>query len=260
MSLAITAKGLSMTYERPGAEPFTALAATDLTLAPGEFFSLVGPSGCGKSTILNLVAGLLEATTGEIRVGQRNVTRPDPSVGIVFQSPALLRWLTVEQNVLLPSKLRHQLDDRRRDTASRLLELTGLGEFSHRYPRELSGGMQQRAAIVRALVGDPAVLLMDEPFSALDEFTRETLNTELLRLWSESPKTILFITHSINEAVFLSDRIGVMSAAPGRLRSIVDINLPRPRGPILRSQPAFYDYVREVRSLIDLPQERELGV
>lgn len=250
MSVSIEIIGISKTYDRPGAPPVKALTQTDLSLHEGEFFSLVGPSGCGKSTILNMVAGLLEATSGSLHIAGSPVKGPNPSTGIVFQKATLLRWLTVYENVLLPAKVAGSITDMTRKMADHLLELTGLTDFKDRYPPELSGGMQQRAAIVRALVNDPTVLLMDEPFSALDEFTRETLNDELLRLWTERPKTVLFITHNITEAVYLSDRIGVMNTKPGRLKEIVDVDLERPRLPALRTDAAFYDIVRRVRGLI----------
>lgn len=230
--------------------------ATDLTLHEGEFFSLVGPSGCGKSTILNMVAGLLAPTSGSLKIAGRAVTGPNPSTGIVFQKPTLLRWLTVYENIVLPVKVARAVTPDVEKFAMHLLELTGLIDFKDRYPTELSGGMQQRAAIVRALVNDPMVLLMDEPFSALDEFTRETLNDELLRLWNERPKTILFITHNIAEAVYLSDRIGVMSSKPGRLKKVVDVNLARPRLSSLRTEADYYDVVRNVRTLIG-PMHKE---
>jgi NitT/TauT family transport system ATP-binding protein len=224
--------------------------ATDFTLNEGEFFSLVGPSGCGKSTILNMIAGLLPPTGGSLKIAGKPVNGTNPSTGIVFQKATLLRWLTVYENILLPVTVAKPVTREVTGFADHLLGLTGLLDFKDRYPSELSGGMQQRAAIVRALINDPTVLLMDEPFSALDEFTRETLNDELLRLWNERPKTVLFITHNIAEAVYLSDRIGVMTAKPGRLKEIVDVNIPRPRLPSLRSEAAFYDVVRNVRRLI----------
>jgi NitT/TauT family transport system ATP-binding protein len=256
VSAAIELAGVSKTYDRPGAPPVQALMMTDLLLREGEFFSLVGPSGCGKSTILNMVAGLLTPTWGSLTVSGRPVTGPNPSTGIVFQKATLLRWLTVYENILLPVKVGRPVTFEVEKFAKYLLELTGLADFKDRYPAELSGGMQQRAAIVRALINDPTVLLMDEPFSALDEFTRETLNDELLRLWSERPKTVLFITHNIAEAIYLSDRVGVMSAKPGRLRQVVEVNLSRPRLPSLRTEAAYYDAVRQVRSLIG-PMHRE---
>ncbi|MEO9190358.1 MAG: ABC transporter ATP-binding protein [Acetobacteraceae bacterium] len=250
MSASIEIAGVSKTYDRPGAPPVRALTATDLTLNEGEFFSLVGPSGCGKSTILNMVAGLLAPTGGSLRIAGQPVTGPNPSTGIVFQKATLLRWLTVYENIVLPVKVARPVTPDVEVFAKHLLELTGLIDFKDRYPTELSGGMQQRAAIVRALINDPTVLLMDEPFSALDEFTRETLNDELLRLWSERPKTVLFITHNISEAVYLSDRIGVMNSKPGRLNNVIDVDLARPRLPSLRSEADYYDVVRTVRRLI----------
>lgn len=250
MSASVEISGVSKTYDRPGAPPVQALMATDLTLREGEFFSLVGPSGCGKSTILNMVAGLVMPTGGTLRIGGRLVAGPDPRIGIVFQKATLLRWLTVYENVLLPAKVSGGITPGVEAFALRLLELTGLIDFKDRYPTELSGGMQQRAAIVRALAHDPTVLLMDEPFSALDEFTRETLNDELLRLWNDRPKTVLFITHNISEAIYLSDRVGIMSAKPGRLREVVEVKLPRPRTPDLRNRAEYYEDVRDVRALI----------
>lgn len=250
MSASVEISGVSKTYDRPGAPPVQALMTTSLTLREGEFFSLVGPSGCGKSTILNMVAGLIPPTGGSLRIGGRLVTGPDPRIGIVFQKATLLRWLTVYENILLPARVSGGITADLEAFARHLLELTGLIDFKDRYPTELSGGMQQRAAIVRALAHDPMVLLMDEPFSALDEFTRETLNDELLRLWNGRPKTVLFITHNISEAIYLSDRVGIMSAKPGRLREIVEVKLPRPRTPELRSRADYYEAVRSVRALI----------
>ncbi|WP_165807027.1 ABC transporter ATP-binding protein [Nocardioides currus] len=248
---AIVLDGVSKTYDvKGGGAPVTALTSVDLTLRAGEFFSLVGPSGCGKSTLLNVVAGLLDASTGQTRIGDRTVSGPDRATGIVFQKATLLTWLTIEENVLLPSKIAKRLDDETRARADHLFELAGLADFRKRYPSELSGGMQQRASIVRALVGDPDVLLMDEPFSALDEFTREGLNDELMRLWTDSPKTVVFITHNIAEAVYLSDRVGVMTSRPGTLKEIVDVPLARPRGPELRSDEHFYELVSRIRGLI----------
>jgi NitT/TauT family transport system ATP-binding protein len=257
MSASVEISGVSKTYDRPGAPPVQALMATSLTLREGEFFSLVGPSGCGKSTILNMVAGLIAPTGGSLRIGGRLVTGPDPRIGIVFQKATLLRWLTVYENILLPARVSGGVTAELEAFARHLLELTGLIDFKDRYPTELSGGMQQRAAIVRALAHDPMVLLMDEPFSALDEFTRETLNDELLRLWNGRPKTVLFITHNISEAIYLSDRVGIMSAKPGRLREIVEVKLPRPRTPELRSRADYYEAVRSVRALIGPTHEPE---
>jgi NitT/TauT family transport system ATP-binding protein len=244
----ICVDGAAKTYHVRGGAPVEALRATDLEVAPGEFVSLVGPSGCGKTTLLKIISGLDDATDGRIVVGERTVTRPDPSVSVVFQRPALLKWYTVEQNVLLPAKIAGTLTPETKQRAIDLLDFIGLGDFRHRYPSELSGGMQQRTSIVRALAGEPQVLLMDEPFSALDEFTREVLHDELLRLWTEHPKTVIFVTHNIAEAVYLSDRVAVMAPRPGRIEDIVDITLDRPRTPALRTDQRFYDLVSDIRA------------
>ncbi|MHA2790120.1 ABC transporter ATP-binding protein [Corynebacterium sp. S7] len=251
MVVGIDIRNVSKTYESSNAEPVLALTTTDLELKPGEFFSLVGPSGCGKSTLLNMVAGLLPSSTGEILIGDKQIKKPQRSTGIVFQHATLLRWLTIMDNVLLPSKIAGTATKETRQHAEHLLEMVGLSHTIDRYPQELSGGMQQRAAIVRSLVADPKILLMDEPFSALDEFTRETLQDELLRLWRESPKTVIFVTHNISEAVYLSDRIGVMSARPGKLENIVEVPLERPRLPSLRTDPKFYEITANVRLQIN---------
>jgi NitT/TauT family transport system ATP-binding protein len=236
------------TYLRRGAPPVEALRPTELVVKPGEFVSLVGPSGCGKTTLLKLIAGLDHATGGRIVVGERIVRKPDPQVSVVFQKAALLKWYTVEQNVLLPARIAGTLTKETRRRASELLEFIGLADFKDRYPGELSGGMQQRVSIARALAGEPKVLLMDEPFSALDEFTREVLHDELLRLWTGHPKTVIFVTHNISEAVYLSDRVAVMAPRPGRIEAIVDIDLPRPRTSALRTDPQFFETVSTIRS------------
>ncbi|MGE0796937.1 MAG: ABC transporter ATP-binding protein [Lautropia sp.] len=251
MAASITLNGVSKTYQLGRGQSVQALTSTDLQLRPGEFFSLVGPSGCGKTTILNMVAGLLPATEGEVRIGDTIIEGPDPRVSVVFQKPVLLRWLSVMDNVLLPSKVKTRITPELVRSAQQLLEMTGLGEFAHRYPTELSGGMQQRASIVRALASEPMVLLMDEPFSALDEFTRENLNDEILRLWSQRSQTVVFVTHNIAEAIYLSDRVGVMQPRPGRLRAIVDIDLERPRKPSLRSTKRFFELATQVRTMFD---------
>ncbi|GAA3516933.1 ABC transporter ATP-binding protein [Dietzia aurantiaca] len=227
-----------------------ALHNADLNIRAGEFFSLVGPSGCGKSTLLNVLSGLLDLTEGQAKIGNKEVCGPSAATSIVFQKATLLNWLTIRDNVLLPDKIKQTLTKAKKARADELLEMAGLAEFGEKYPRQLSGGMQQRASIVRALVQDPQLLLMDEPFSALDEFTRETMNEELLRLWTETPKTVLFITHNIAEAVFLSDRIGVMQPRPGRLTKVIDIDLPRPRTYSMRGEPRFHETVAEIRQLI----------
>ncbi len=225
--------GVSKVYRRghgADARETQALETIDLAVNEGEFLAIVGPSGCGKSTLLRMVAGLHLATTGQIRVAGRVVDRPQTGLGIVFQSPVLLDWRTALDNVLVQIELRG-LDPRAyRDRALRLLEQVGLHDFADRFPRELSGGMRQRVAIARALIHDAPLLLMDEPFGALDALTREQMRLDLEALWLATRKTVLFITHSIDEAVLLADRVVVMSPRPGRIEQIMDMRLPRPRG------------------------------
>ncbi len=226
-----------------------ALDRIDLTIHEGEFLAIVGPSGCGKSTLLRLVAGLHLASTGEVRVDGRIVDGPQTNLGIVFQSPVLLEWRTALDNVLVQVELRG-LDPRAyRERALRLLDQVGLGEFAYRYPHELSGGMRQRVAIVRALIHDAPLLLMDEPFGALDALTREQMRLDLEALWLATRKTVLFITHSIDEAVLLADRVIVMSPRPGALERVMDIRLPRPRGLEARRAPEF---VQAAESITDI--------
>jgi len=240
----IALDGVGMVYETAGG-PVQALADISLAVLDGELVALVGPSGCGKSTLLRIVAGLRVPTRGSVAVGGRPVTRPIPDVGMVFQAPVLLKWRTILDNVLLPTELSGRVARHYRARATELLRLVGLAEFADKYPRELSGGMQQRASICRALLLEPPLLLMDEPFGALDAMTRDEMNLELLRVWGETAtacparKTILFVTHSISEAVFLADRVVVMTPRPGRVASIVDVPLPRPRTVATRATPEF---------------------
>jgi len=226
---AIALAGVAKTFRR-GNKETRALDPIDLTIGAGEFVAIVGPSGCGKSTLLRLIAGLIAASSGSVKLYGSAVTRPQTALGIVFQSPVLLEWRTIVDNVLLQLELR-DLDPRpQRPRAMTLLASVGLGDFADRYPRELSGGMRQRAAIVRALIHDPPLLLMDEPFGALDALTREQMRIDLEALWLSTRKTVVFITHSIDEAVLLADRVVVMSARPGRIERVLAINMPRPRG------------------------------
>ena len=220
--------GVSKTF-RTNAGDVEALAAVDLDVPQGSFVSLVGPSGCGKSTLLRIVAGLETSSGGSVLVSGTPVDGPRKDFGMVFQQPVLLPWLTIFRNVMLPAQVARDRSPQARQRATELLELVGLDGFQHRYPRELSGGMQQRAALVRALMSRPSLLLMDEPFGALDALTRETMNAELLRIWSETGATTLFVTHSISEAVFLSDVVVVLSGRPGRILDRVQVDLPRPR-------------------------------
>jgi NitT/TauT family transport system ATP-binding protein len=226
--------------------PVEALRDISLTVGRGEFVALVGPSGCGKSTLLKIVSGLHPASSGAAVVNGRKVDKPIAEVGMVFQAPVLLKWRSVLDNVLLPAELAGLDPKRHVERARQLLALVGLGDFAEKRPRELSGGMQQRAALCRALLLDPPLLLMDEPFGALDAMTRDEMNLELLRVWGEGSgkdsgtrKTILFVTHSIPEAVFLADRVVVMSPRPGRIAAVTPIDLPRPRTVRTRASPEF---------------------
>jgi NitT/TauT family transport system ATP-binding protein len=230
--------GVGKTYRRDRRETH-ALERIDLAIREGEFLAIVGPSGCGKSTLLRMVAGLHLPTAGEIRVDGCIVDRPQTNLGIVFQSPVLLDWRTALANVLMQVELRGLEPRAYRDRALRLLEQVGLKDFADRYPHELSGGMRQRVAIARALIHDAPLLLMDEPFGALDALTREQMRLDLEALWLATRKTVLFITHSIDEAVLLADRVVVMSPRPGRIERVMDIRLPRPRGLEARRAPEF---------------------
>ena len=230
----------------------TVEALTDVSFDvwPGEFVSIVGPSGCGKSTLLKLAAGVALTSSGTINIDGRRVRGPVEGLGMVFQSPVLLEWRNVLGNVLLPLEVMHRDRKAGEARARELLEMVGLAEFTNRYPSELSGGMQQRVAISRALVIDPPLLLMDEPFGALDALTRDEMALELLRIWESTRKTIVFVTHGIDEAVMLSDRVVVMTPRPGRVLSILDIDLPRPRTAEMRYDPKFNEYAQTIRHAI----------
>lgn len=225
----IQINGLTKQYHTRTGDITIALDKVHLDIVDGEFIALVGPSGCGKTTLLKILAGLEGRFGGEARLGDKAITKPSPEVGVVFQEPTLLPWRTILENILLPVELMHL--DRKVYTARalELMAMIGLKGFENKYPRELSGGMRQRAGICRALVRDPKVLLMDEPFGALDAMTREFLNTELQRIWMRSGKTVIFVTHSIPEAVFLADRVVVMSPRPGRISEVIPVDLPRER-------------------------------
>lgn len=227
-----------------------ALERVDLSVARQEFVCIVGPSGCGKSTLLKIVAGLTSVTRGEVRVFGEQVLGPHRDVGMVFQAPVLLKWRNILNNVLFPVDILKESRKEHVARARELLRLVGLEGFEGRRPSELSGGMQQRAAIARALIHDPRLLLMDEPFGALDQITREQMNMELTRIWAEARKTTILITHSIEEAVFLADRVLVMTARPARVAGIVDVNLPRPRHRDVRLTPEFNEIEGEVERLL----------
>ena len=230
-----------------GHDEVVALEEVTFAVGEGEFVTVVGRSGCGKTTLLKLTAGLLSPTAGAVHVARASVQGPLTNIGIVFQSPVLLPWRKTIDNVLLQIEARKLKVEDYRQRALELLELTGLKGFEDKYPSELSGGMQQRVSISRALIHDPPLLLMDEPFGALDAITRDEMNLELLRIWGEAKKTVLFITHSIAEAVFLGDRVIVMTPRPGKVAEIVKVDLPRPRTTAMRDDPKFTSYVKHIR-------------
>ncbi len=224
-----------------------------LRIGAGQFFSVLGPSGCGKSTMLRIIGGLVEPTSGKIIIGDSegpHDAQRAKEIGFVFQDPGLLRWKTVKGNIELPLQVNRKANRPLQHTTAELLDLVGLTTFQDAYPYQLSGGMQQRVAIARALAFDPQLLLMDEPFGALDEITRATMRYELLRIWERSRKTVVFVTHSIPEAIILSDVVAVMSPRPGRVRGIVEIKLPRPRAEEIERTPEFLEYVERLRRLL----------
>ncbi len=236
--------------DKNGGEPVVALKNINLEIKPGEFVSLVGPSGCGKTTLLRTIADLQQPTTGTISIGgltPREI-RLQQKFGIVFQNPVLYEWRTVRRNVCMPMEIMGVPKKERTNRVTQTLELVGLYNFGKKHPHELSGGMQQRVGIARALALRPKILLMDEPFSALDEFTKEKLHLDVQNIWSKTKKTIIFVTHNIQEAVFLSDKVVVLSPHPGRVSAVVDINLPRPRGLEIRDTIEFNSLVSKVRN------------
>ena len=245
--------GASKTYKTFNRTDVVALQPTKLDIKGGEFVSIVGPSGCGKTTLLNMLAGLLKPTSGEIRFKGQPTNGPSPEIGVVFQRPVLLPWRRIIDNVLLPVEVMGLGPKAKyRARAQELLGIVGLSGFETAYPQELSGGMQQRASIARALVYDTALLLMDEPFAALDALTREEMNLELLRIWQLTGKAVVFVTHNIPEAVLLSDRVVVMTARPGQIREIIDVDLPRPRSLSLIGDRRFGEISDQIRSMFQV--------
>jgi NitT/TauT family transport system ATP-binding protein len=238
---------LQKIYRTRDGNEIHALKDINLAIREREFISIVGPSGCGKTTLLKILSGTLSRSTGEISVSGRPHDGPSRDVGVVFQSPVLLPWKTVLQNVMVPIVIQRRSVAEFEGRARKLIAMVGLSGFEDRYPNELSGGMQQRVGICRALVHDPSFLLMDEPFGALDAMTRETMNEELQRIWQESQKTVLLVTHSIPEAVYLADRVVVMTPRPGRIVEIIDIDLPRPRRLTMQNTPQFGTYTDAIR-------------
>jgi NitT/TauT family transport system ATP-binding protein len=240
--------GLEKTYATKDGQAIIALNDVNLDIGEGEFISVVGPSGCGKTTLLKILAGILERSTGDVTMRGRSLSGPSRELGVVFQAPVLLPWRTVLQNVLVPVEVQKRERVRFEARALALLAMVGLRGFESKYPGELSGGMQQRVGICRALVHDPSFLLMDEPFGALDAMTRETMNEELQRIWTESRKTVLLVTHSIPEAVYLADRVVVMTPRPGRIVDVIPVDLPRPRTLAMHNTPEFGRFVARIRA------------
>ncbi len=229
-----------------------ALDAIDLDVAPRELVTIVGPSGCGKSTLLRCIGGLIPPSQGRVLIDGEVVTEPDPRIGYVFQRAVLLPWRTVEKNVLLPFEIGGRPTPENLKSVHEALEMVELGEYSQLRPAELSGGMQQRVAVARALVTEPSILLMDEPFGALDAQTRDSMNVELLRIWQEAKPTIVFVTHDIGEALFLSDRVVVMTARPGRVHEVVEVDIPRPRTfELVEGDERFWSLRHRIRAALE---------
>jgi NitT/TauT family transport system ATP-binding protein len=251
-SAAVDIARLSKVYQTREQEDVVALQDIDLRFEPGSFVAVVGPSGCGKSTLLSLLAGLTNASSGTIMIDGERVDKPHPKIGVVFQSDLLLYWRTVLDNILLPIEIKRLDVANYRTRAEELLVQVGLQGFGKKYPSELSGGMRQRVALCRALIQEPGLLLMDEPFGALDALTREQMIMDLQVMWLRARNTVLFITHDINEAVFLADRVLVMSPRPGRIDLDLAIDIPRPRlGRETNEEPTFRGYVRQIRDIFE---------
>ena len=244
--------GVSRVFARRDGSVMTALEGIDLDIRRGEFVSLIGPSGCGKSTLLRIIGDLIKPSSGSAIVNGKPAdrARQDRDYGMVFQAPVLFDWRTVEDNVKLPLEIQGLDPARRQEKAAEMLELVELEDFVHHYPWQLSGGMQQRVAIARALAFEPSILLMDEPFGALDEMTRERMNSEVQRIWERTGTTIVFVTHSIPEAVFMSSRVVIMSPRPGRITSVIEVDLPRPRDEETRESDRYFEVVTQVREAL----------
>ncbi|MDR0886705.1 MAG: ABC transporter ATP-binding protein [Clostridiales Family XIII bacterium] len=261
----IVVKDLNLFYKTrrkkgKDAEPHEALRDVNLAVKEGEFLSVVGPSGCGKSTLLYILAGLNKKTSGEVIIGDKQVNGPSQDRGIIMQAYALFPWRSIIKNVEFGLEVKGTPRKQRREIAQSFIDLVGLSGYENKYPYELSGGMKQRIAIARALAYDPDVLLMDEPFAAVDEQTRSFLHEELLNIWEKTHKTIVFVTHSIDEAVFLSDRVAVMTPGPGTIKEIVDINLPRPRHADLKTTEEFGHFRTKVWQLLQSKTDRAVAI
>lgn len=246
----IAFKNVGMTYHAAGGLGVTALKNISFNINRGEFISLLGPSGCGKTTLLRIIADLIKPTVGTVYVGGELPVdaRLKQKYSMVFQNAVLYDWRTVRRNVQLPLEILKVPKGEREERVDAMLDMVGLSDFKNHYPRQLSGGMQQRVSIARALAVNPEILLMDEPFSALDEFTREKLHEDLLSIWRKTHKTVVFVTHNIAEAVFLSDKVCVLSPHPGRLSAMIDIDLPRPRAAVMRNSPEFNNLMIKIRN------------
>jgi NitT/TauT family transport system ATP-binding protein len=245
----ISIQGVDKIFVSERGHQVHALSKTWLDVAKNDFICIVGPSGCGKSTLLRIIAGLEQATSGQILYQEQVQNQPHPEIGLVFQQYSLLPWRTVEENIVLGLEIGRSPIQKKKETVTRYLELMNLEQFRHAYPYELSGGMQQRVAIARALANDPQVLLMDEPFGALDAHTRILMQRELLRIWEINIKTVIFVTHSVDEAIYLADRILVMSARPGQIKEIIDVDMPRPR---TRSNPRYGKLSEHILDMLEI--------
>ncbi len=250
-SPVVSVAGVNKVFQSAGGTT-TALEGIDLEIRPGEFVSLIGPSGCGKSTLLRVIGDLTAPSSGSVTVNGKpaRLARQDRDYGIVFQAPVLFDWRSVQANVALPLEVKGVSGADRTRRVKAMLDLVELGEFAKHYPYQLSGGMQQRVSIARALALEPSILLMDEPFGALDEMTRERMNSEVQRIWQQTGTTVVFVTHSIPEAVFLSSKVVVMSPRPGRIVRVIDVDLPRPRTDDTRETPRYFELITEVRETL----------
>jgi NitT/TauT family transport system ATP-binding protein len=256
---SLEARGISMLYTRRGL-PIEALSDVSILVEPGEFVAIVGASGCGKTTLLRIVDGLVKPTSGEILVSGQPVTGPGPDRGFVFQHDALFPWRTVLNNIIFGLEVQGKRKRESEERADGLLKLVGLAGFEHHFPHELSGGMRQRANLARALTIDPDVLLMDEPFAALDAQTREIMQVELLRIWRSNRKTVMFVTHQIDEAIILADRVVVMTSRPGRVKAILDVDIPRPRDLSIKRTPHFLELVDEIWKMLEEEVKAALNI
>ncbi len=255
----IDLNGITVTFPQPDGGEFTAVNGFDLHVEKGEFVTIVGPSGCGKSTILSVVDGLIRPSGGEALIYGKVVPGPGSDRALVFQEFALLPWRTVESNIMLGLELQHKVPrGRMRELVDHYIKMVGLRGFEHHHPHQLSGGMRQRVGIARALAVNPEILLMDEPFAALDAQTRELMSAELLRIWEQEKKTVLFVTHSIDEAVYLADRIVVLSGCPGCVREMIPVSLPRPRSLEVKDEPEFVRMRRHIWDLLEQEAQRQV--